>query len=53
MAWIWKYEVNIDETFAYNIAINVMSDNEDKKSMIIEGCWQRNDWLKWKDAIEA
>lgn len=28
-------EVNIDETFSYNIAMNVMSDNEDQEAMII------------------
>ena len=28
---IWNQnEVNIDETFTYNIAINVMNDNEDQ-----------------------
>jgi len=39
----------------YNIAMNVMNDNEDQEPMIIEDCTcrQRNDWPKWKDAIEA
>jgi len=28
---IWRQnEVNIDETFTYNIAMNVMNDNEDQ-----------------------
>jgi len=40
---IWNQnEVNIDETFVYNIAMNVMSDNEDQEPMIIEGYRQRN-----------
>jgi len=33
---IWNQnEVNIDETFSYNIVINVMSDNKDQEPMII------------------
>jgi len=36
---IWNQnEVNIDKTFAYNIAMNVMSDNEDQGQMVIEDC---------------
>jgi len=51
---IWnRNKVNIDEVFAYNVAKDVISDNEDKKPMTIEDYQQRNDWPKWKDAIQA
>jgi len=33
--------------------MNVISDNEDQELMTIEDCRQRNDWPRWKDAIEA
>jgi len=51
---IWnRNKVKIDDAFAYNVAMNVISDNEDQEPMIIEDCRQRNDWPKWKDAIQA
>ena len=31
-------KVNVDDALAYNIMMNVMSDNED------QDCRQRNDW---------
>jgi len=44
---IWNQnEVNIDETFTYNIATNAMNDNDDQYTMIIEDCRQRKDWPK-------
>ena len=51
---IWnRNKVNIDEVFAYNVAKDVISDNDDQEPMTIEDCRQRNDWPKWKDAIQA
>ena len=50
---IWnRNKVNIDEVFAYNVAKDVISDNDDQEPMTIEDCRQRNDWPKWKDAIQ-
>ena len=40
---IWNQnEVNVDDALAYNITMNVMSDNED------QDCRQRNDWPNGK-----
>jgi len=51
---IWnRNKVNIDEAFAYNVAKDVISDNENQESLTIEDCRQRNDWPKWKDEIQA
>jgi len=34
---IWNQnKVNVDKTFAYNITMNVMSDNEDQEPITIE-----------------
>lgn len=46
-------ELNIDNIFAFNIALNVMNDNGDHKSNALKDCRQRNDLTKCKDAIEA
>jgi len=43
----------MDEAFAYNVAKDVISDIDDQEPMTIEDCRQRNDWPKWKDAIQA
>ena len=51
---IWnRNKVNIDEAFAYNVAKDVISDNENQESLTIEDCRQRNDWPKWRDEIQA
>ena len=48
---IWNQnEVNIDESFTYNIAMNATNDNDDQLAMIIEDCRWRKDWPKWKYA---
>jgi len=43
----------MDEAFAYNVAKDVICDIDDQEPMTIEDCRQRNDWPKWKDAIQA
>ena len=48
-----RNEVDIDDVFAYNVAINVMHDNEDHEPNSIKECEQRCDWPKWKEAIET
>nr|KYP43092.1 Retrovirus-related Pol polyprotein from transposon TNT 1-94 [Cajanus cajan] len=48
-----RNNVNIDDVFAYNIALNEINDIEDQEPKSINDCRQRNDWPKWKDAIEA
>jgi hypothetical protein len=45
-------KVDINDMFAYNIALDVMN-NEDHEPKSINECRQRNDWPKWKGAIEA
>jgi len=48
-----RHEVNVDDIFAYNIALNVINDNEDRDPRSIKDCRQNENWPKWKDAIEA
>ena len=45
-------EIDINDIFAYNIALNIInSEDHDLKS--IKECRQRNDWPKQKGAIDA
>ena len=39
--------------FAYNVAIEIMQQDEDFEPKSVRECKQRNDWPKWKDAIQA
>ena len=48
-----RLEINVDDIFAYNIALNVINDNEDQEPKSIKECRQSENWPKWKDAIEA
>ncbi|KAK1431618.1 hypothetical protein QVD17_08102 [Tagetes erecta] len=51
---VWnRNEIDVDEIFSYNVAQEVMENNEDQEPKSIGECKQRNDWPNWKDAIEA
>nr|GEZ09804.1 hypothetical protein [Tanacetum cinerariifolium] len=51
---IWNQnEINVDDTFAYNVALEVMENDEDHEPKSVSECKNRNDWPKWKDEIEA
>ena len=43
----------IDNIFAYNVAIEIMQQDEDFEPKSIHECTHRNDWPKWKDAIQV
>ena len=42
----------IDYVFAYNVATNIMQDNEDYEPKFVIECRQRNDWPKWQEEIQ-
>ncbi|GJZ88943.1 disease resistance CC-NBS-LRR class family protein [Tanacetum coccineum] len=48
-----NYVIDVDDTFAYNVALEVMKNDEDHETKTVPKCKNRNDWPKWKDAIEA
>ncbi|KAI3821171.1 hypothetical protein L1987_08729 [Smallanthus sonchifolius] len=51
---VWnRNQIDVDDTFSYNVALEIMENNEDHEPISVEECKQRHDWLKWKDAIEA
>ena len=43
----------VDNTYAYNVAVEIMQQDEDLKPRSVNECRQRNDWLKWKEAIQT
>ena len=47
-----RTHVIIDNIFAYNVALDIISENEDLEPKSVEECRHRRDWLQWKEAIE-
>ena len=50
--WI-RTGVVVDNIFAYNVAHNIIYDNEDSELESVEECRNRKDWPKWKEVIQA
>ncbi|GJU35018.1 peptidyl-prolyl cis-trans isomerase CYP23 [Tanacetum coccineum] len=51
---VWKRnEIKIDDTFAYNVALEVMENDEDNEPKSVPKCKYINNWPQWKDAIKA
>ena len=48
-----RNEVNVDDIFAYNVAIEIMEENEDPEPTSVDECRKRYDWPLWKDAMNA
>ena len=42
----------IDNKFAYNVALEIIYENDDQEPKSIEQCRSMHDWPKWKDAIQ-
>ena len=45
--------VVVDSIFAYNVALDIVSENEDYKPKSVEECRQRKDWILWKKTIKV
>ena len=43
----------MDNIFAYNVAHNIIHENEDYEPKSVDECRNRKDWPKWKEAIQA
>ncbi|CAL1388199.1 unnamed protein product [Linum trigynum] len=48
-----RSKIIVDDVFAYTAALSVMTENEDHEPRSIDECNSRDDWPKWKEAIEA
>ena len=47
-----RNNIVVDENFAYNVALDIMMEDEDFEPKSIEECRRREDCPKWKEAIE-
>lgn len=51
---IWdRSKIDIDDVFAYNVALDIMNDKEDQEPKSIGECKRRDDWIKWKEAMNS
>src|SRR5690606_5903799 len=51
---LWnKKDVDIDDIFAYKIALELMDIYDDHEPTSILECTRKSDWLKWKEAINV
>ncbi|KAI3716045.1 hypothetical protein L6452_23090 [Arctium lappa] len=51
---VWnRNKTDVDDIFAYNIALNVIENEEDQEPKYVNECMHRKDWPKWKDAMQA
>ena len=48
-----RNEIIVDDIFTYHVAQNVANENEDLEPMSMEECRHREDWPKWKEAIDC
>ena len=39
--------------FAYNVAVDIIFENEDSEPKSVEECQQRKYWFLWKEEIEV
>ncbi|TKW70140.1 MAG: hypothetical protein DI543_29245 [Bradyrhizobium icense] len=48
-----RKNVDIDDIFAYKVALELMDLNENHEPTSIYECTQRSDWIKWKEVINV
>ena len=45
-------EIIIDNIFAFQVAMDIMRNDKDHEPKTMDECRKRNDWPKWKEAIQ-
>ena len=48
-----RINVVVDNIFTYNVAHNIIHENEDYEPKSVDECRNRKDWPKWKETIQA
>ena len=43
----------IDDAFPFQVAMDIISNDENQEPQNINECRRRNDWLKWKETIQT
>ena len=46
-------DIIIDNIFAFQVAMDIIRNDEDQESQIVNECRKMNDWPKWKETIQT
>ena len=50
---IWdRNTTHINNAFSFQVAMDIIRNDEDQEPQNVNECRHRNDWLKWKEAIK-
>ena len=51
---IWdRNTTHINDAFSFQVAMDIIKNDEDQKPQNVNECRHRNNWLKWKEAIKT
>ena len=51
---IWdRNTTHINNVFSFQVAMDIIRNDEDQEPQNVNECRHRNDWLKWKEAIKT
>ena len=45
-------DITINNMFAFQVAMDIIRNDEDQEPQTVDECQKRNDWPKWKEAIQ-
>ena len=48
-----RNNIIINNIFAFQVASDIIRNDEDPEPWNVEECWHRNDWPKWKEVIQT
>ena len=48
-----RNKVIINNIFSFQMALDIIRNDEDPEPQNVEECQNRNDWSKWKEAMQA
>ena len=49
--WNWN-NIVINNTFAFQVASDIIRNDEDLEPWNVKEYWHRNDWPKWKESMQ-
>ena len=48
-----RNEIVINNIFAFKVVVDIIRNDEDPEPQNVEECRYKNDWPKWKEAMQA
>ena len=49
----WDQNNVVNNIFAFQVALNIIQNDEDFKPQNVKECQKINDWPKWKETMQA